>query len=214
MAWAVVLAAVIGAAVGALARAWIGALRRGAVVRPGWIEIPVAVASAVGVLLAEPSQQPLVLWIGLLGVVLTAIDIAHHRLPDAITLPAVPITVLVTVATALGWPGSGSWLRAVLGGAVLGGAFYLLALAAPKGMGRGDAKLAVTLGIALGYLSWAHLLLGVFLGFFLGAVTAAIGIALRRWTLSSAIPFGPALLLGTWLVLAVPWANRLVGRSG
>jgi prepilin signal peptidase PulO-like enzyme (type II secretory pathway) len=42
------------------------------------------------------------------------------------------------------------------------------------------------------------------LAFGLGALIALAGLATRRLALGSAIPFGPCLLAGCWLVLALP----------
>ena len=91
---------------------------------------------------------------------------------------------------------------------MVGGLFLALVTVAPAAMGRGDAKLAFTLGIALGYLSWAAVLVGLFAGFLAGSL---VGLAARdpAGGLRSAIPFGPALLLGCWLVLAVPPVTAL-----
>jgi leader peptidase (prepilin peptidase)/N-methyltransferase len=91
-----------------------------------------------------------------------------------------------------------------VGGVILGGIFYLLAAMAPRTMGRGDAKLGISIGIALSYLSWVALLVGTFLAFVLGAVVGLVGVLSRRMTLKSALPFGPCLLLGCWLTLAIP----------
>lgn len=71
-------------------------------------------------------------------------------------------------------------------------------------MGGGDAKLAFTVGIALGSISWAALLVGTFAAFVLGALAGLVGLATRRLGRRSSIAFGPAMLLGCWLVLAVP----------
>ena len=173
-------------------------------VSPGSLEIPTALLCGLAVVLTHPWRWPLLLGIGLLTVMLSAVDLKHHRLPDAITLPAIPATVLLAVVTELTWPDAGEVWRAVAGGLALGGAFYLMVLAAPRSMGRGDAKLAVSLGVALGYFGWAALLLGVTLAFVLGALIGVLGVLSRRMTMKSAIPFGPALLVGCWLALAVP----------
>ena len=199
-----VLALVGGFALGAAARVWLGRLRRGVTLPFGSFEVGCALVAGAGAALSPPSRLPMVLWIGLLAAVLSAVDLRHHRLPDAITLPAVPVTVLVAAVTLFGWPGSGSVWRALLGGAVLGGVFYLLALAAPAGMGRGDAKLSLSLGVATGYFSWSMLVLAVVAGFVIGALAAVAAVVLRRATMRSSIPFGPALLTGCWLALVLP----------
>lgn len=207
----VLIAALAGFAVGAVLRLWLATLRRGATIARGWIEAPSALVAGLTVAFAaEGSRWLLAGWIGLLAVPLTAVDVRHHRLPDAITLPAIPITAAVAAVSALLPGDSGSLLRGVLAGLGVGAAFFALAWLAPKAMGRGDAKLSVTIGIALGYVSWSAVLVGVFLAFVFGSLIGLVGMVGGRLRLSSSIAFGPALLAGCWLVLAVPGVLRLV----
>jgi leader peptidase (prepilin peptidase)/N-methyltransferase len=199
------LAAVLGAVAGWGLRLLLGRLRRGAVIRPGVLEVVTAVVSAAGVQLAFGRPQlGLVLWAGVLGIGLSAVDLEHHRLPDALTLPAIPISLAAVALTDWLAPASGDMLRAVAGGAVLGAAFGLLALLTPRNMGWGDVKLVISVGVLLGFVSWSAVLLGLVVAFVLGAVVSIAGIVVRRWNLKSAIPFGPFLLAGCWLVLVLP----------
>lgn len=200
----VLVAVVLGLVAGVGARWLLANLRRGAVIRGGPLEIATGAVSGVGAFVSQQSGSgliPLVLWTGLLGVTLSAVDIKHHRLPDAITLPAIAITAALLLLTQRWFYQSGDSLRAGAAGLVLGGLFLGLAYAAPRGMGRGDAKLAVTIGLLLGYVSWAAVPLGVALAFVIGAVVGIVGIAAGRIGLKSAIPFGPSLLTGCWVVL-------------
>ena len=71
-------------------------------------------------------------------------------------------------------------------------------------MGLGDVKLLPSLALMTGYLSVAAALLALIVAFVLGALVALGGLAVRRLSMTSAIPFGPFLLAGCWLVLAVP----------
>ncbi len=195
----------IGAAVGWGIRGLLSTLRRGAVLRPGAAELACALVTGLGFGLAWASPLvALVVWCGWLGVALGAVDIVHHRLPDALTLPAIPITAAIVGVT--GWlrPGSGSPLTAVLVAVVLSGLFLLLAAVAPTGMGQGDVKLVPSLTLMTGYVSVAGAVLGVLIAFVLGAVWAVVGLASRRMTMKTAIPFGPFLLAGCWLVLLFP----------
>jgi len=51
-------------------------------------------------------------------------------------------------------------------------------------------------------------LVGVFLAFLIGSVIGAAGVVSRRLRMSSAIAFGPSMLVACWLVLAVPQLVR------
>ena len=142
-------------------------------------------------------------WAGVAGVVLGAVDLAVHRLPDAVTLPAYAAvaTALLVDTVALGtWP---ALLRAVLAG---GAAFGLAACAAvlsPRGLGFGDVKLLGLLGLVLGWVGWGALLTGVLLGLVTGAAASLTLIAAGRAGWRTALPFGPPLLVGAVLALAV-----------
>ena len=142
-------------------------------------------------------------WAGVAGVVLGAVDLAVHRLPDRVTLPAYAAvaTALLVDTVALGtWP---ALLRAVLAG---GAAFGLAACAAvlsPRGLGFGDVKLLGLLGLVLGWVGWGALLTGVLLGLVTGAAASLTLIAAGRAGWRTALPFGPPLLVGAVLALAV-----------
>ena len=201
----VVAAVAVGAAAGWLIRVRLATLRRGVVLRAGIPEAASAALAGVGVALSWPAPgTAMVVWAGLLAVALGAVDIVHHRLPDALTIPAIPITLLLVAATESAAPDTGSVLRAVVVAAGLGGLFWALAALAPRAMGLGDAKLMPSLALLTGFVSVAAAVLAVVVAFLLGAVAALLGLLLRRLTLTTAIPFGPFLLAGCWLVLAVP----------
>lgn len=194
-----------GAASGWVIRLLLARLRRGVIVRAGVLELSAAVVSAAGAGLSWPSPLVgLVLWASLLGVALGAVDLAHHRLPDAVTLPAIPITGLLVVGTHYLAPESGSITTAVVIAVVLGAAFWALSALQPRAMGLGDVKLVPSLALMTGYISVAASVLAVVIAFVLGAAAALLGLLFRRVSLSSAIPFGPFLLAGCWLVLLFP----------
>ncbi|SCD87544.1 leader peptidase (prepilin peptidase) / N-methyltransferase [Streptomyces sp. ScaeMP-e83] len=92
---------------------------------------------------------------------------------------------------------AGSWTSGLLGGLVLGGFYLLLFLINPNGMGFGDVKLALALGVALGWYGWAVLFLGGFAGFLFGAAYGLGLVLLRRAGRRTGIPFGPFMIAGT-----------------
>lgn len=202
---AAVAVGLVGAVLGWPTRLLLARLRRGVVVGAGPIEAALGVLTAAGTALAIGRPVLLLVWwAGWLTVTLGAVDLRHHRLPDAITLPAIAVSAVLVIVTALVWPGSGSILRAVVVAGVCGLVFQLLARLSRGGLGRGDAKLMPSLALLTGYLSVGAAITAIVLAFVGGAVVALVGMALGRLDRRSAVPFGPALLAGCWLVLAVP----------
>jgi len=205
----VVLPGLVGALIGAFAgwgiRLLLATLRRGVVVRRPVLELASATITGLGVSTTWPGPLvALVVWAGLLAVALSAVDLVHHRLPDALTLPAIPISAAIIAGVELAAPGTGSPVTAVLVAVVGTGLFWALAALAPRAMGLGDVKLLPSLALMTGYVSIAAALLALMIAFVLGALVALGGLTMRRLSMTSAIPLGPFLLAGCWLVLAIP----------
>ncbi|HHT8842848.1 TPA: prepilin peptidase, partial [Burkholderia cenocepacia] len=106
-------------------------------------------------------------------VVLAAIDIDVFRLPDVITKPMALALVVALLAVALLTGDTDPWVRALLAGAGLGFCYLVLVfIGGGAGMGLGDAKLALSLGMLLGYQSWSHVVLGSMASFLLAGIAA------------------------------------------
>ncbi|MDH5373529.1 MAG: A24 family peptidase, partial [Acidimicrobiia bacterium] len=67
------------------------------------------------------------------------------------------------------------------------------------GFGFGDVKLAFLLGMFATYRGWEHLIVGVFLAFFIGGLVAIGLLATRRKGRKDSVPFGPSLVMGAWI---------------
>ena len=137
------------------------------------------------------------------GLQLTVIDWRTHRLPDRIVLPCYPAAT-VLLGTAAG--AAGEWHRIVgmLGGtAAMFVGFAVLHLVNRRGLGLGDVKLAGVLGLYLGFVGWSLVWWGPFLAVLLGGGWSIALILLKRATASSHIAFGPFLIAGAGLALAV-----------
>lgn len=168
---------------------------------PG-VLVPVVTALSCAVLAAATGLRPeLAVWLLLapVAVLLATIDRRVHRLPDRLTLPAAGAVAVLLGAAALLPEHAGSWLSALLGGAALGGFYFLLFLINPNGMGFGDVKLALSLGMALGWYGWAVVFAGGFAGFLLGAVYGFGLMILKRAGRKTGIPFGPFMITGALL---------------
>ena len=173
--------------------------------RHGWL---VAVVPSLVVALAGASQhEPLAaataaMLLAPVGLTLVVVDTDVHRLPNVLTLPAVPgVLVLLLVAAAT----SGQWAdlrRATLAMLVVGGAFVLVSLVlGSRGIGMGDAKLMLSLAPLLGWHGWGAVLVGVYAAFLLGGVVALALLVSRRAGRGSRLAFGPYLVAGAVIAL-------------
>ncbi|MER6994303.1 A24 family peptidase [Streptomyces sp. NPDC000410] len=168
--------------------------------------VPVLTALVCAALVAVVGPRPeAAVWVLLapVAVLLATVDRNVHRLPDQLTLPlAAAAACLLAVAALL--PGAaGSWPTALLGGLVLGGGYFVLFLINPNGMGFGDVKLALSLGIALGWYGWPVLFVGAFAGFVFGSAYGLGLIVLRKAGRKTAIPFGPFMIAGALVGLVL-----------
>jgi leader peptidase (prepilin peptidase) / N-methyltransferase len=138
------------------------------------------------------------LYLAAVSIALTMIDLDTRRLPNSIVLPSyVVLAVLFTAACLTGAPW-GALLRAGIGMVALYLFYLVLRLIRPAGMGGGDVKLAGVIGLALGWLGWAPLIVGAFAAFALGGVFGIVLVLMRRAGRKTAIPFGPWMILGAW----------------
>jgi leader peptidase (prepilin peptidase)/N-methyltransferase len=124
-------------------------------------------------------------------VVVTATDLTHRIVPNRVVLPASAVVVaLMTVSDH-----SPEWAIAGLGAATF---MLVVALAYPGGMGMGDVKLALLLGVALGRAVVVAIPLGM-----LAAIVPAIVLFIRHGSgaRKMAIPFAPFLAVGSVVAL-------------
>ncbi|HUF31704.1 MAG TPA: A24 family peptidase, partial [Acidimicrobiales bacterium] len=131
------------------------------------------------------------------------IDLEHYLVPNRIVFPtlAVAVPLLVVVAVVQGeWDRLGT---ALIGSLAASAVLLVINLIYPRGMGMGDVKLALLLGLFLGWIDLAHVALGVFLGFLLGAVGGVTLIALKVKSRKDHVPFAPFLAGGTFLAILI-----------
>ncbi|MFH8406921.1 prepilin peptidase [Streptomyces sp. NPDC018019] len=192
-------------------RGWIGPgrCRTCGAYGPGAATTALVTALACGALAAATGARPeLVVWLAAapVAVLLAVVDRRVGRLPDVLTLPLAGGTALLLGGAGLGTEAAGSWGGALLGGPALAAFYFILYLVNPEGMGFGDVKLAIGLGVTLGWYGWAILITGAFAGVLLGALYGC-GLLLRRAGsaerrndgLKQAIPYGPFMIIGAFL---------------
>jgi leader peptidase (prepilin peptidase)/N-methyltransferase len=136
------------------------------------------------------------LWLTGAAIALAAIDAELRRLPDRIVLPSMLLGAAL-LAAAAGLTGDAAAAIDAAAGALGSFVLYLaLALVRPGGMGMGDVKLAALLGLHLGFLGLAPLLVGLFAAFLLGGLAGLAVVLVGRGSRTTAIPFGPWMIAG------------------
>lgn len=153
-------------------------------------------ALCVAVVLVKSSAADIALGLAmvLLLVPAAAIDLEHKRIPNLITLPG----CIVAIVLGLAFDASGEPAR-LLAGLGAGGAFLIVTLISPRGMGMGDVKLATMIGLFLGSAVIPAILIALLAGVLVGGVVIArVGVSKGRKT---AVPFGPFLALGALVAL-------------
>lgn len=124
-------------------------------------------------------------------VAISATDLERRIIPNRIVLPA---TVVLLAAQTILDP-SVEWIAAGLGAALF---FLIAALVYPGGMGMGDVKLALLMGVVLGRTVPVALMIGMLSALVPSVVLIARhGKAGRKMT----IPFGPFLAFGGLVAL-------------
>jgi leader peptidase (prepilin peptidase)/N-methyltransferase len=171
---------------------------------------------------------PLVLVTSTLG--LSVIDMYVYRLPDRLVFPSLGLSLLTMVVAGVGIDRPSAITKALGGMALYGGFLLVMHLISPRGMGFGDVKLALLLGLHLGWaagsvwVGWTPVFRLVFYALLLSCLVGGVGgvliaILRRRLSrdllpdpeagedgqptrlLSQSMPFGPALAAGTVVVV-------------
>ena len=134
-------------------------------------------------------------------VVISFIDLEFQIIPDKITLPGIPVGIII-----------GSFLlpdpfmrynilglkASLLGFVIGGGVYYALALVSRGGMGGGDIKMMAMVGAFMG---WKAVLLISFIGSFIGSLFGIFLMVFKGKGRKTKIPFGPFLALGSLITL-------------
>ena len=152
-----------------------------------------------------------VLAVGLVG--LSWIDLKTKRLPRKIIYVTALIGVpLLCLAAIVNDEPERIWMM-LLGAAIALAFMGIVYLASRGGMGDGDVRLSPLLGAYLGWLNPGFVAVGLFIGFFTGAVVGVVMMAVGRAGRKTAVPFGPFLAFGTIVAIFIgQWCIDLFMR--
>jgi leader peptidase (prepilin peptidase) / N-methyltransferase len=223
----------VGAGFGAATRLLLSRLQRGAPIPVGCCEALLAAlwctaGTGWALELLPIRALPLLLGLAWLAVAAGSVDQVRLRLPNVLTLPAVPVALLLLTPLGVAAVGRG------LAGAVVAASVYgSVHLVAPAAVGAGDVKLAGSLGAALAGVSWLATFLAAVLAAVLTGAVALVKVARsavaaarppprgraarsresrpaagseRQRGIATAgirgvVPHGPSMLAATWVVL-------------
>lgn len=188
--------------------------------------VPLFLYQRFGVLFITASGEPLGWFYALCGLwliatytflVLSIIDLKYTIIPDAanillgvlgigvITLKSLYSSVIsyngsfLNNYSALAPVSESVWLQALLAagvGAVLFGGIILLTRG--RGMGLGDLKLVIPIGLLVG---WPDAVLVIALSFIIGAFVSVFLMAFKRKSFKDGVPFGPFLAVAVFVVM-------------
>jgi leader peptidase (prepilin peptidase)/N-methyltransferase len=133
---------------------------------------------------------------------LVLIDLRERRLPDHLTLSGAAALLALVGAQGAITGALAPLAGALAGAALMAGVLLVLHLASPRGMGFGDVKLGLLLGVVLGARTAGLVLPALLLAGVLGALVGVVQMVRRRRR-DVMLPFGPFLVAGTVLALAL-----------
>lgn len=174
--------------------------RRQAGIRYPLIDLATAAAfAAVAARFGSGWQLAPYLALAAVLVLLSAIDLETHLLPNVVVWPSILVGLFAVFVLSGELAGGDGIDTALIGAAVYGGFVGLAHLVYEPGMGRGDVKLAVLLGLFIGWAAPTRIdavqyVLWSFVLGLLGVAVLGTGFnALRRRSLRTEVPAGPGL---------------------
>ena len=133
-------------------------------------------------------------------IVVFVYDLKHYIIPDKVVFPAMAIAFLYNLFLLLTGDYSLFQFLNMIYAAILPALFFFLIFILSQGrwLGFGDVKLVFFMGLFLGF---PEILTALFLAVFLGGIIGVGLIIAGKKKLKSQIPFGPFLIIGTYLAL-------------
>lgn len=133
-----------------------------------------------------------------LVLVIFVIDLKHQIIPDSMLLMLLGVFILVGISL----PAAQRFSHLVSG--VGAGTFFFLLwlITRGRGLGFGDVKLVVLIGLFLGY---PETVFALYIAFLTGAISGVILMITKHAKMKTRIAFGPFLILGT--LCAYVWGD-------
>ncbi|GAI51659.1 unnamed protein product, partial [marine sediment metagenome] len=127
-------------------------------------------------------------------ILISFIDIKHQIIPNKIIIPSIIIGLIIQNLLFLN-----NWKEWLIFSCGVGLLFLLVSLVYPEGMGMGDVKLAIFLGVLLG----KNIVLAIAIGFIMGGLFSIFLLIFKIKKIKDKIPFAPFLAIGAILAYFV-----------
>ena len=164
--------------------------------------VPVGLLLGLSTTAASPVRAAIVLVVAVLGTAAAIVDAHEGRLPNALTATLGAAVLLTLPATALLTGNPDGLLRAVVAAVLAVVVALVVKTARSSVIGWGDVKLLPSLAAALAWAGVSALAQGLVLWVVLLLATTAVW-RVAGFDRSDAVPYGPALVLGTLGALLV-----------
>ena len=140
-------------------------------------------------------------------ITISFIDLEHMIIPDSLVFAAALLGLMALIFNILPI----GWMESAYGALLYGGGLALAGYAGKliykmETMGWGDVKLALVMGLCLG---WIMSIVSLVLSVLIATFYIVLGMAAGRLTRKQMIPFGPFLALGT--VISFLWGTEILG---
>jgi len=130
-------------------------------------------------------------------IIIFVFDLWHYLILDKIIYPALGLVILYRLVEILKFKSWNLGMEYLFSGLATATFFLILVVfSSGRWMGMGDVKLSFLMGLFLGF---PKILVALIFSFFSGALVGTFLIILGKKTLKSEVPFGPFLVLATFI---------------
>jgi len=140
-------------------------------------------------------------------IIIFVFDLKYFIIPDEVIYPAIFLSIAwILYSFFSGMINSQEVILIII--TSLGASFFFYLLwffSKGMAMGFGDVKLALLIGLLLGF---PNAIVGIFLGFLLGAIIGSAMVFLKKKGMGSEVPFAPFLVVG--IIITFFYGNRIV----
>ena len=166
--------------------------------------LSIAVGALVGWRVGLVRELPAFLLLGFVSVIVLLVDARLHKIATRMIYPATALGLALLAIAGLSDGRGHAVLVAGLGGLAASAFIWLLVIVYPAGMGDGDARLVLFLGMYLGWHGWRYVYLGLTAGFLLGSIFGLVIAAVKGTGRKTKFAFGPYLCAGAMFVALWP----------